>query len=278
MKDNILNIDSRIKLLLYFLSLIIILLPIDNTGRIFFLTLMLPFFFILKINWKRVLFVLINFFTIFFFVEFFNMFFIKEPDYINWGIAFEIGSLKVYWYSFYLSFSIAFRFFLLILISLFFSTIMKLDEMVYTFQWILKPLSYFKVPTDDLAVMFSIAIRFLPILKDDINNIMLAQSSRNIFSNKSPKIFIYKIKYFSSSIIVLLTGLFEKADSLAIAMENRGYIPSKKRSFYFQNNYKKSDFVLLFIFIILFIFFIFMAIEGGDIIPRIGDVEYWVMK
>jgi len=122
--------------------------------------------------------------------------------------------------------------------------------------------------------MFAIAIRFLPILKEDINNILLTQSSRKIFVNKSPKLFIYKLKYFSASINSLLIGLFEKADNLAIAMENRGYQPSTKRSFYSSNSYQVKDFIFLAILLCILLFFIFMAIEGGKIIPRIGDAKY----
>ena len=123
-------------------------------------------------------------------------------------------------------------------------------------------------------MMFSIAIRFLPILKEDIENILLAQNSRNVFANKGGKIFFYKLKYFSASISSLLVGLFEKADNLAVAMENRGYVPSTKRSFYYQHSYRMSDLIFIIVIGMILTFFIFMAIEGGEIIPRIGDVEY----
>ena len=45
---------------------------------------------------------------------------------------------------------------------------------------LMKPLKYLKVPVDEIALMLSIALRFVPTLMDETTKIMNAQRSRGV--------------------------------------------------------------------------------------------------
>jgi len=86
---------------------------------------------------------------------------------------------------------------------------------------ILSPLRAFRVPVDDTALVFSIALRFIPTIADEADRIVLAQTARGArFSDGS---LTQRIKAWIPVLIPLLVQLFRRADSLALAMESRCY-------------------------------------------------------
>lgn len=92
---------------------------------------------------------------------------------------------------------------------------------------LLKPLSWVKFPVHELALIMSIALRFIPTLASETDRIMNAQKARgadfesgNVFS---------KIKSLVPVLIPLLVSAFRRADELGDAMEARCYSGSKNR-------------------------------------------------
>lgn len=86
---------------------------------------------------------------------------------------------------------------------------------------LLKPLARIKVPTEDIAMMFSIALRFIPITTAEAERIMLAQSARGAkFSEGSV---LTRVKAWIPVLVPLFVRLFKRADTLAAAMESRCY-------------------------------------------------------
>ncbi|VEU76293.1 energy-coupling factor transporter transmembrane component T family protein [Mycoplasmopsis columboralis] len=92
------------------------------------------------------------------------------------------------------------------------------------------PLKLLFIPTQIIAMIISIALRFIPTLLDESQRIMKAQSSRGIdFKNGKLK---DKAIAFSTLIIPLFVSSFAKADDLSDAMQTRGYEPYSKRTKY----------------------------------------------
>ncbi|MBR1420910.1 MAG: energy-coupling factor transporter transmembrane protein EcfT [Selenomonadaceae bacterium] len=86
---------------------------------------------------------------------------------------------------------------------------------------ILSPLRRFGVPSHELAMMMTIAIRFIPTLIEETDKIMKAQQARgadfttgNIFR---------RLKSIVPILVPLFLSAFRRADDLALAMEARGY-------------------------------------------------------
>lgn len=97
---------------------------------------------------------------------------------------------------------------------------------------LMKPLARIKVPVNQIAMMLSIALRFIPTIMNEITTIMNAQRARGMdFS--SGNIF-QRAKKLVPVMIPLFVSSFKRAEELAIAMEARGYDPNGKRTKYRQ--------------------------------------------
>ncbi|WP_416738579.1 energy-coupling factor transporter transmembrane component T family protein [Mycoplasma sp. 005V] len=95
---------------------------------------------------------------------------------------------------------------------------------------ILWPLKLIFIPTHVIAMIISIALRFIPTLIDEANRIMKAQSSRGVdFKHGNLK---EKINAFSTLIIPLFVSSFARAEDLSNSMETRGYDPYAARTKY----------------------------------------------
>lgn len=85
----------------------------------------------------------------------------------------------------------------------------------------LKPLRAFHVPTQDIAMMVSIALRFIPVTAEEFAQVRAAQWARGAsFSTGS---IIERLRAWQTVLIPLFVGLFRRADNLAVAMEARCY-------------------------------------------------------
>jgi energy-coupling factor transport system permease protein len=83
------------------------------------------------------------------------------------------------------------------------------------------PLRVFRVPVDDIATMFSIALRFIPTTSEEAEKIVVAQTARGaVFDQGGP---IRRAKAWVPVLVPLFVNLFRRADDLAVAMESRCY-------------------------------------------------------
>ena len=126
-------------------------------------------------------------------------------------------------------------------------------EVANGIESLLKPLKIFKVPVRDLAMIISIALRFIPTIFEEVNTIINAQKSRGA-SFDTGSIF-KRIKAFIPILIPLFVNSFKRADELAFAMDARCYGASKKTIRLHKSKVKVLD-VLTMILIIGFCVFV----------------------
>ncbi len=126
-------------------------------------------------------------------------------------------------------------------------------EVANGIESLLKPLKIFKVPVRDLAMIISIALRFIPTIFEEVNTIINAQKSRGA-SFDTGSIF-KRIKAFIPILIPLFVNSFKRADELAFAMDARCYGASKKTIRLHKSKVKVLD-VLTTILIIGFCVFV----------------------
>ncbi|MCK5812194.1 MAG: energy-coupling factor transporter transmembrane protein EcfT [Clostridiales bacterium] len=84
-----------------------------------------------------------------------------------------------------------------------------------------KPLKKIKVPVHEMAMMMTIALRFIPTLIDETDKIMKAQAARG--ADIGTGNIIQRAKSFIPILVPLFISSFKRADDLAIAMESRCY-------------------------------------------------------
>ncbi|EEX47995.1 MULTISPECIES: energy-coupling factor transporter transmembrane component T family protein [Jonquetella] len=83
------------------------------------------------------------------------------------------------------------------------------------------PLKAFGFPAHELAMMMTIALRFIPTLLGEADRIMKAQVARGADLDSGS--FFKRVKAFLPVLVPLFVIVFQRADDLAVAMESRCY-------------------------------------------------------
>ena len=116
-------------------------------------------------------------------------------------------------------------------------------------------LKIFKIPISEIALMMSIALRFIPILIEEVGKIIDAQTARGADFETGG--IVKKAKAYIPLLVPLFISAFRRADELALAMEARCYTSSDGRTKYNPLKYKKIDYIsYIFIFLYLFVIII----------------------
>ena len=134
---------------------------------------------------------------------------------------------------------------------------------------LLKPLKYIKFPVHELALIMSIALRFIPTLIDETNRIISAQKARGA-DFESGNIF-KRIKAIIPILIPLLISAFRRADELGDAMDARCYSGSKNRTKYKKLKFGWRDLVAVIVFALLIAGVVLLNIYWAQIFPLIND-------
>ena len=105
----------------------------------------------------------------------------------------------------------------------------------------LKPLNKVHIPVHAIAMMMSIALRFIPILVEETDKIMKAQMARGAdFENGS---ILQRAKNMVPLLVPLFVSAFRRADDLAMAMEARCYNGGDGRTKMKPLRYGKADYI-----------------------------------
>ena len=111
---------------------------------------------------------------------------------------------------------------------------------------LLNPLRKIKVPASEIAMMMTIAIRFIPTLAEETDKIMKAQTARSA-DFQSGNI-IKRAKAMVPLLVPLFISAFRRADELATAMEARCYVSGAKRTRMKETRFTSFDIKALIIF------------------------------
>ena len=122
------------------------------------------------------------------------------------------------------------RLMLMVIITTVLTATTKPLDLTLGIEKLLKPFEKVGVPAHIIAMMISIALRFIPTLIEETQRIMNAQASRGVDLEDGS--INKKIMAILSLIVPLFVSAFDRADQLANAMEARGYDPSRKRTRY----------------------------------------------
>jgi energy-coupling factor transport system permease protein len=131
------------------------------------------------------------------------------------------------------------RFVLIILMSTILTLTTPPTSIANALEDLLKPLNKIHVPVAELALMLSIALRFVPLLMDETHKIMNAQRSRGMsFSSGGP---IKRARAIVPLLVPLFVGALQRAIDLAEAMEVRGFVNATERTKYRVLRYGRQD-------------------------------------
>lgn len=158
-------------------------------------------------------------------------------------VLFTIGSIEIYSDAIFQTLYIMVRLMLMIMLTTVLTATTKPLDLTLGIEDLLNPLRVIKVPSHEIAMMISIALRFIPTLIEETQRIMKAQASRGVDLDEGK--LKEKIMAILSLIVPLFVSAFQHAEDLANAMEARGYIPDKVRTRYKQLKMHVRDYLLI---------------------------------
>lgn len=238
------KMDARIKIILTFLF-IILLFCINTLYGYFIATVFVALMvFMCKIPFRFILKGIRPMLYIFIFTAVFNLFLTSGTP--LWSVSFLGLDISITYEGIRASVTMVVRLLYLVLASSILTLTTSPLKLTDGIENILKPLSKIKVPAHEIAMMMSIALRFIPTLAEELDKIMKAQMARGA-DFESGNI-IKRAKALIPLLVPLFISAFRRADDLAVAMESRCYHGGEGRTKMKQTKVTKIDFKAIFVF------------------------------
>ena len=233
-ESSIHKLDPRVKLagtLLFLISLFFFKNPLGYVVAVLFLALVIhlskvPFRFMVK-GMKSILILLL-------FTVVFNLF--LTPG----RVCFSVWRLQITWEGVETALTMAARLTLLVIGSSIMTLTTTPNNLTDGMEKGLRFFKLFKMPVHEVAMMMSIALRFIPILLEETDKIMKAQLARGA-DFESGNLF-KRAKAMVPLLVPLFISAFRRANDLAMAMEARCYRGGEGRSKMKPLIYQKRDF------------------------------------
>lgn len=165
----------------------------------------------------------------------FNLFFIPGE------VLVKIGFLQITWEGMIQAGKMGVRLIFLILGSSVMTLTTTPNQLTDGLESLMRPLNRIKVPVHEIAMMMSIALRFIPILMEETDKIMKAQIARGADFESGN--LIQKAKSLIPLLVPLFVSAFRRANDLAMAMEARCYHGGEGRTQMKPLQYHSRDWV-----------------------------------
>ena len=134
------------------------------------------------------------------------------------------------------------------------------NQLTDALESLLGPLKKIHVPVHEISMMMSIALRFIPILTEELEKIMKAQTARGIDFESGG--LLKRVKSMVPIIVPLFVAAIRRANDLAMAMESRCYHGGVGRTKLKPLKYEKRDkiaYIVLFVFLAVMIYLSFFS-------------------
>lgn len=263
------RLDARVKIIALIFLMVAVFLPMPTWSMTLLVqgTLLIIAAIILACTRTPITSVLTSLRSLWFMVLFLLIIYIVVPKQQNvLGIAWNWNGWIVYWDSFAEAARIAARLVITIMLAMTLTCSTKPLDLTYALQWYFTPLKIVHFPAEELAMIISIALRFIPTLLEDALRVMRAQSSRGVdFAHGN---LWRRITGLTSLIIPLFVSSFIRSEELANAMECRCYDPRQKRTRYRMLRFHVGD---------LFAFLFSAAAMAGVIVICVIHLDFFAM-
>ncbi len=140
-------------------------------------------------------------------------------------------------------------------------------QLTAAIESVLSPLKLIRLPVHELAMMMTIALRFIPTLLDETEKIITAQKARGAQFDEGN--IAVRVKAMIPILIPLFVSAFRRADELAMAMECRCYNGGKGRTRLHRMHFSGKDAALA---SVMFFYFLLIAFSGMIYALLIGQI------
>lgn len=166
-----------------------------------------------------------------------NLFYGTGEPIWQWGI------IKVTWAGIHNAIFVCIRIVCLILLSSSLTFTTSPTDLTDALERLMKPLTIFHIKVHEIAMMMTIALRFVPTLLEETDKIMAAQKARG--ADMESGNLIKRVKSLVPVLVPLFVSAFRRAYELAIAMECRCYQGGEGRTRMKQLHLSKRDAVCI---------------------------------
>lgn len=240
------RLDVRMKLILTFLFIILIFLCKNYFSMILMVLLLASMVAISKVPFKTVVKGLKPLLVIIIFTAVLNMF------YVHGGITlFSIGKISITSKGVNTAVFTVLRIVCLIIGSSLLTYTTTPTALTDGIERLFSPLRYLHIEVHDIAMMMTIALRFIPTLIDEVDRIMNAQKARGADLESGG--LVQRAKALVPVFVPLLLSAFRRADDLAYAMDCRCYHGGDGRTRMKQMKLHGKDFVALSVVAVVFV-------------------------
>lgn len=238
------KLDPRTKILISFLFIISLFIIDKFVGYIFVVAFLALVVYIAKISPRYLYKGLKPVFLLIALTAILNIFMLREGR-----LIFHIGFIKIYESGISTAFFMAIRLILLIMGTSVLTLTTSPIELTDGIERLLRPIG--KEIAHELAMMMTIALRFIPTLTEETDKIMKAQKARG--ADFETGNIIEKAKSLIPLLVPLFISSFRRADELAMAMEARCYRGGAGRTRMKELQFGSVDIIAFGIFSVLFI-------------------------
>ncbi|MGL4991761.1 MAG: energy-coupling factor transporter transmembrane component T family protein [Sarcina sp.] len=240
------KLDPRTKILITILFVINLFLVGKLYGYIFSIIFLALAIIVSKVPFKFIYKGLKPIFILIVITSLFNVFMIKgDASQLIWKWKF----FEIYTTGITMAIKMVLRLILLIMGTSLLTLTTSPIELTDGIENLLNPLKKVKFPAHELAMMMTIALRFIPTLIDETDKIMKAQKARGA-EFESGNI-IQKAKSLIPLLVPLFISSFRRADELAMAMEARCYRGGEGRTRMKKLKYTKLDGIAYLLMLVL---------------------------
>lgn len=229
------RIDPRLKIIITLAYIVTLFFVKDFIAYAFIVVCLAIVIAVSKVPLKYILRGMKPIFIILIFTFLLNMLMTSGTVIVQWGF------LKITEEGLYNAVFMAFRLILLIIGSFLLTFTTKPVKLTDGIESLLKPLAKLKIPTHELAMMMTIALRFIPTLLEETDKIMKAQQARGA-DFETGNIF-RRARNLIPILVPLFVGAFRIAQDLALAMEARCYRGGDGRTKLHELKFKGRDVV-----------------------------------
>ena len=238
------KLDARVKILFSLIFIVDLFLIKDFSGYIVIFLFTMMAIAISKIQLRYIYKGLKPIFILMIITALFNVF-LTRGDELLW----QFGFLKVYKEGIITAVFMVLRLIFLIVGTSLLTLTTSPIELTDAIEKLLSPFKKIGVPAHELAMMMTIALRFIPTLIDETDKIMKAQKARGADFESGN--LIQRAKNLIPLLVPLFISSFRRADELAMAMEARCYRGGEGRTRMKIPKITSRDYVAIFIMILL---------------------------
>jgi len=121
-----------------------------------------------------------------------------------------------------------------------------LTELTYGMESMLRPFSRLGLPAQELSLVGTIALRFVPLLAEQLEAILKAQASRGASVAHQGKLrFVTTARQVAALIVPLFVDAFRRAEDLIVAMQARCYVGGRGRTSFVRLQFARVDYIVL---------------------------------